>query len=108
MTYIKDRHDIFYALCRRYEVDKLYIFGSSITSSFNKEISDVDLLVQLAIEKPEDRGIALITLWDKLEIFFDRKVDLLTDDSLKNPYLKENIDRTKKLIYDRKREQIFI
>jgi predicted nucleotidyltransferase len=54
------------------------------------------------------RGDALLSLWDDLEILFRRKVDLLTDDSIDNPYLKRNIDRTKKLIYDGEGEKVFV
>ena len=42
----------------------------------------------------------ILSFWDKIEALFQRKVDLLTDDTIKNPYLKSNINRTKKLIYD--------
>ena len=45
---------------------------------------------------------------DKLEDFFQRKVDLLTRKSLKNPFLLENIDKTKILLYDNKRKEVFV
>jgi len=105
---IKNKEKAFVELCRSHQVDKLYAFGSSITSNFNEESSDIDVYVQLTIDEPADRGEALLSLWNKLEQFFERKVDLLTEDSLKNPYLKANIYRTKKLIYDRKGEQVSI
>jgi predicted nucleotidyltransferase len=40
--------------------------------------------------------------------FFARKVDLLSEPSIRNPYLKANIEQTRKLIYDREGEKIFI
>lgn len=105
---IKHQYTDFIDLCRSYKVDKMYAFGSSITDHFNPSSSDIDLIVSVDIANPADRGEALLLLWDKLEFLFKRKVDLLTEESIQNPYLRSSIDRTKKLIYDRKREKILV
>lgn len=105
-TLIEDRYADFVDLCRAHQVDKIYAFGSSVTNHFNPETSDIDVVVKVDIEDPAERGEALLSLWDNLELFFNRKVDLLTDESIRNPYLKSSIDRTKKLIYDREREKV--
>jgi hypothetical protein len=89
-------------------VDKIYAFGSSITDHFDPITSDIDVVVKIDIEDPADRGEALLSLWDKLEVLFKRMVDLLTEESIRNPYLKANINRTKKLIYDREGEKVFV
>jgi predicted nucleotidyltransferase len=86
-TLVKASYSEFIELCRMHQVDKIYVFGSCITSHFNPITSDIDIVVRLDIEDPADRGEALMLLWDKLEILFGRKVDLLTDDSIRNPYL---------------------
>ncbi len=108
MTLIRERYTEFVELCRAHKVDKIYAFGSSITDHFDSQTSDIDIVVKIDIEDAADRGEALLSLWDKLEIFFQRKVDLLTDDSIRNPYLRSNIDRTKKLIYDGEGENVFV
>ena len=82
-------------------VDRLYMFGSALSPRFNEATSDIDMLVETADLPPEERGESLINLWDNLELLFNRKIDLLTGNSLRNPYLKNEIERTKKLIYDR-------
>ncbi len=105
---LKERQFDFLKLCRNHKVDKIYAFGSSITDRFNPEKSDIDIVVKVNIEDPIERGEALISLWDNLEGLFHRRVDLLTEDSIKNPYLKSSIDRTKKLIYDREGEKVFV
>ncbi|WP_194975528.1 nucleotidyltransferase family protein [Aquiflexum lacus] len=107
-TLIKERYIDFIDLCRSHKVANIYAFGSSITDHFDPKTSDIDLVVTIDIDDPADRGEALISLWDNLEVLFGRKVDLLTEDSIRNPYLKSNIDRTKKLIYDGKREKVFV
>jgi hypothetical protein len=89
-------------------VDKIYAFGSSITDHFDPITSDIDVVVKIDIEDPADCGEALLSLWDKLEVLFKRKVDLLTEESIRNPYLKANINRTKKLIYDREGEKVIV
>lgn len=89
-------------------VNKLYIFGSALSPQFNEAVSDVDVLVETADLSPEEQGESLIALWDNLEELFNRKVDLLTVNSLRNPYLKNEVERTKKLIYDRQSKKVFI
>lgn len=108
MTLIKERYTEFVELCRSHKVDKIYAFGSSITNHFDPVTSDIDVVVKLNIDDPLDRGEALLSLWDNLEALFKRKVDLLTEDSIRNPYLKSNIDRTKKLIYDGEGAKVFV
>lgn len=108
MTIIREKHTDFVDLCRSHRVDKIYAFGSSITDHFDENKSDIDLVVRIEIDDPADRGEALLSLWDKLEALFQRKVDLLTEDSIRNPYLKSNINRTKKLIYDGEGEKVFV
>jgi hypothetical protein len=91
-----------------HKIDKIYAFGSSVTERFDLEKSDIDLVVSLAVDDPLEYGELLLSLWDSLELFFGRKVDLLTDDSIRNPYLRTNIERTKKLVYDGQGEKIFV
>lgn len=107
-TLIRDKYDEFVDLCRSHQVDKVYAFGSSITDHFDPKTSDIDVVVKIGIDDPADRGEALLSFWDKLETLFSRKVDLLTEDSIRNPYLKSSINRTKKLIYDGEGEKVFV
>ena len=105
---IQKRNDDFLYLCQTHKVKTLYAFGSSVTDHFNEQISDIDLLVEIDANDPIERGEKLMSLWDKLEEFFHRKVDLLTDTSIKNPILRKNIDKTKILVYERRRQKILI
>ena len=57
---------------------------------------------------PIENGETLISLWDGMESFFKRKVDMLTEKSIKNPYLKKNIESSKMLIYDGQTGKILI
>ena len=95
-------------LCITHNVRYLYAFGSSTTDKFDSDLSDIDLLVEIDDPDPIERGEKLLSLWDTFELFFQRKVDLLTDSSVRNPYLKKSIDSTKVLIYDGKGTKIFV
>jgi predicted nucleotidyltransferase len=99
---IKTKPEEFISLCKSHDVKRLYAFGSSITDGFQEDTSDIDLLVELHTEDPIKRGEAFLNLWDKLEAFFQRKVDLLTSFSIRNPILKKSIDSSKILVYDGK------
>jgi hypothetical protein len=72
-----------------------------VNGNFNEASSDIDLLIEIDHHDPIERGENLMNIWDKFEQFFQKKVDLLTESSMKNPVLKKNIDATKILIYDR-------
>ncbi|RLD55766.1 MAG: DNA polymerase subunit beta [Bacteroidetes bacterium] len=98
----------FINLCQSHEVKYIYAFGSSVTDKFDYKKSDIDLIVEINDTDPIDKGEKLISLWDKLENFFQRKVDLLTDKPIKNPYLRNSIESTKILIYDGKSQKILI
>lgn len=89
-------------LCNKYKVVKLFVFGSTATGTFNAKRSDIDLIVELDEENPLRRGELLIRLWSDLEYFFARKVDLLTNKKIQNPFLLKQIEQTKKIVYERK------
>jgi predicted nucleotidyltransferase len=105
---IAKRREDFENLCADHKVKFLYAFGSSITDRFDPDKSDIDLLVEIDDNDPIERGEKLISLWDMFEQFFNKKVDLLTDSSVKNPFLRKSIDATKVLIYDGSRQKVFI
>jgi len=103
---IKANSSEFLSLCKSHDVKTLYAFGSSVNNQFDEERSDIDLLVELETHDPIERGEKLMDLWDKFEGFFHRKVDLLANNSIRNPFLRKNIDASKILIYDGQRQEI--
>lgn len=98
----------FTAICREHGIKTLYAFGSSVTDRFNPETSDIDLFVEMEDMEPIEKGELLLSLWDKLEAFFQRKVDLLTLKATHNPFLLESINATKLLLYDNQRKEVLI
>lgn len=98
----------FLALCLGHNVKSLYAFGSSTTNRFDYDKSDIDLIVEIYDTDPVSKGETIMSLWDMFENFFARKVDLLTESSLKNPYLINSINKSKVLIYDGTSKKIFV
>ena len=90
------------ALCKKYKVAKLWVFGSILTSRFNDE-SDVDFSVNFDADTIEAEGIdwadTFFDFLEGLESIIGRRVDLVCDDAVKNPYFRKELDRTKQLIY---------
>lgn len=94
--------------CDNYYVYKLFFFGSVCTNNFTQD-SDIDLLLELVPMKPLKQGETILDLWNEFEILFQRKVDLITtDQQIKNPVLKRNINNTKQLFYDRENRKISV
>mgnify|MGYP005845689577 FL=1 len=95
---IKDKLEDLKKLCQDYDLKTMYIFGSVCTNEFNDE-SDIDLLIsfkEISMEKYTDN---YFELHYKLEALFNRKIDLLTENSLSNPYFIAEIEDTKQLLY---------
>ena len=98
MNAVEQNISLIQYLCENHGVDKLYLFGSILGSSFNDK-SDIDFLVRF-------KNIELLKYADNyfelkfsLENLLNRPVDLLEEQSLKNPFFLDAINESKKLIY---------
>src|SRR4030042_1013545 len=85
-------------LCQQNKVRSLYVFGSVLTDKFCEK-SDIDLLVDIDSNDPMDYADNYFSLKFALQELFKRSIDLLESKALKNPYIIENINRSKSLIY---------
>jgi len=87
-------------LCREHNVKTLFAFGSVVSDRFKAD-SDIDLLVDIDNTDPIIYSENYFDLKFELESIFNRPVDLLENNSIKNPFLKKQIDSTKMLVYAR-------
>jgi predicted nucleotidyltransferase len=85
-------------LCKRYNVKTLYAFGSIVTDKFN-ENSDVDMIVAFKDLPVEDYFDNYYDFKFSLQDVFKRPVDLLEEQTIKNPFFIQNVNHNKKLIY---------
>lgn len=100
MKALKDHLEQIKQLCNTYHVRSLFAFGSVVSDRL-KAGSDIDLIVDIDSKDPLDYSDNYFGLKFQLENILKRPVDLLEDKALRNPFLKEQIDNTKVLIYGR-------
>lgn len=86
------------ALCQRYGVARLDLFGSATSASFDPQRSDLDFLVEFDADSKHlfDR---YFSLKEALELLFGRKVDLVSAGALKNPHFISAVQQTRRTLY---------
>jgi len=87
------------ALCRRYRVRRLDLFGSAASGRDQSGKSDLDFLVEF---EPLPAGAYADTyfgLLEDLERLFGRPVDLVVASAIKNPYVRDSVERTRVSLY---------
>ena len=72
------------AICRRFGVARLEVFGSATTSDFDPKHSDLDFLIEFD-DNPNDLFKRYFGLKELLEARFGRSVDLVMVNAMRNP-----------------------
>ncbi len=98
MNLIESNTERLRLLCQKHKVGKLFAFGSVLSNRFTVD-SDIDLIVDFNEVDLSDYADNYFTLKDELEKLFNRKVDLLEAQAIRNPFFKESIDQQKRLVY---------
>ena len=97
-VFIKSEISSLKLLCQKHKVASLYLFGSALTPQFNTQ-SDLDFLVTFGAVPPLDYADNFFDLRDALSQLFQRRIDLVEAQTLRNPYFKKVVEKTKVLIY---------
>lgn len=84
--------------CDKYKVERLYLFGSVLKDSFSVN-SDMDFLVKFKDIELKNYFSNYMSFKESLKTLFDRDIDLVEEQSLKNPILIQSINKTKELVY---------
>lgn len=87
------------ALCGKYGVARLDLFGSAATEDWHPTESDLDFIVAFRPDPNRSLADRYLGLAQELEDLFGRPVDLLTEGAIRNPYFRRNIDATRALVY---------
>ena len=101
MTLIDANIDTLNRLCIKHKVQELYLFGSILTDKFS-DTSDIDLLIQFQPIDLFEYFDNYMQLKEALEQLFQRSVDLVENQAIRNPIFRRIIEREKQLIYERK------
>lgn len=97
---IAARRDALKALCERYDVGRLDVFGSAARGAdFDPVKSDVDFLVEFKAESRLNPLDQFFGLADALKDLFGRPVDLVEASAVRNPFVRAAIDRSRELVY---------
>ena len=83
---------------REYGIRRLEVFGSSVRSP--AAARDVDLLVDFGDRPVKGFSSAFFGFKEKLEQVFGKPVDIITGDSLGNPYFRQSVEASKQLVYE--------
>jgi len=97
---LSSRRDEISELCRRYRVTRLEAFGSAARGAdFDPELSDADFLVAFDAA-PDLRPLEqYFGFADQLGQLLGRKIDLIEEGAVRNPYLKAAIERDRELVF---------
>ena len=98
MQTIETKREALDGLCLQYHVGSLEVFGSAATGNL-REDSDLDFLVEFLTVDSMSLADQYFGLLVALERLFDRKVDLLTRRSLRNPYFVDSVEKTRQVLY---------
>jgi len=98
MNIIDQNKSSIVSLAKSHGVSSISVFGSVLTNRF-KPTSDIDILVKFEGVDLYNYFDNFIDLKEKLEAIFKRNVDLIEEQTVKNPILKKSIEKTKKVIW---------
>ena len=110
MHLINENIDKIKLLCQQFSVDKLFLLKSDIADNMtdaalkdeknNREINEIDFLVNFMKDKPLDFGDLLFDLKFSLEDTLNREVDVIEENTLKSPYFYKKIPDGRELVYE--------
>ncbi len=87
-------------LCRRFNVNRLEIFGSAATGEFDPASSDLDFIVDFGDRPLGPWASHLVDFAEALELLFGRRVDLITPRSIRNLYFRQSVDASRRVVYE--------
>lgn len=86
-------------LCQGLGVRRLDLFGSALGDSFDPNSSDVDILVEFDLRPGFDYFGTYFDLKEGLERILGLPVDVVSVTSIRNPYFRDQVMRTRETLY---------
>lgn len=100
ISLVSQKYDELTGLCRQFKVAHLDLFGSAVTGKFDPSSSDLDFIIEFEDRRTPGLLNRYLDFAAALETLFGRHVDLLTPRSIRNPYFRQTLDKTKETLYD--------
>jgi predicted nucleotidyltransferase len=96
---VEERVEEVAALCRRFGVRQLDLFGSAAGDQFDPHRSDLDFLVVFENSSPGLHADRYLGLLEGLQDLFGRRVDLVELRAIRNPYFRRGVENTRTPLY---------
>lgn len=93
------------ALCSRFGVQSLEVFGSAADGAFDPTHSHIDFLVEFLQDDAGSLFDRYFGLQEALELLFARKIDLVTASALENPDVIAAVNESRQTVYASARAQ---
>lgn len=104
MTDIQQLTELVESACQQFGVRELSLFGSQVRGDAHAE-SDFDFVVTFDRSKAGKLSDRFFGLLFYLEDHLAAQVDLLEEEAIRNPYLREAIEEEKQVIYGARAEE---
>jgi len=86
-------------ILQKHNVKRASVFGSVCTDSFN-ENSDIDMIIAFEKRYFDNYVDNYLSLESELSKLLCRNVDLVSEETIQNPYFIQSINQTKTPIYE--------
>ena len=96
---IRQKREQIAQLCRQFHVRRLALFGSALGHDFDPERSDFDFVVEFETLSPGTYAETYFGLIAALERLLGRRVDLVEEGSIRNPYFRQEIEARQETLY---------
>ena len=87
-------------LCGRHHVSRLALFGSAVTGRHRSGTSDFDFVVEFQRLPAGAYADSYFGLLEDLERLLGGPVELVVGSAIKNPYLRQSVEKTSALLYE--------
>jgi predicted nucleotidyltransferase len=100
ISLIEDNRPAIEALCKRYGVARLEMFGSAADGTFDPKTSDLDFLVTFGPPAAGmDAADQYFGLLFDLQELFQRRIDLVCAKAMRNPYFIRSVNASRRVLY---------
>ena len=92
-------------VCRCFAVRRLEVFGSAVREDFDPAKSDFDFIVSFADKTPGTYADRYFDFAAAIEKLLGRRIDLLTERSIRNPYFRREVEAARQIVYDERSQE---
>lgn len=85
-------------LCQALAVGRMNLVGSAVRNDFRPAASDIDVVIEF--QGDEKLFHRYFQLKRGLEKIFGRKVDVIQEGAIKNPYMREALEEDRMMVYE--------